>query len=349
MKIFRLVVLTMLFGTCQSAFPQQASHPLTKDQVLDLARFKMDNGELAKKIKDLGIDFEPSEDYLEDLRKAGANEVVIQAIREVKAMPLTREQVGELVAGGVPNERAATLIRQRGIDFVADESYLQTLQIAGADETLLAAIREASASLTGELQIRTNANAEVFLDGEGRGRANSHGELVIEARPGAYVLRVALNGKQERDLSVTVVGRKVTNVEAALADSPPKQIENPSPNSTIWYSKATHRDYRVQIVGGLFRADWVNLPAQAASQGAYVRTQCHREGSKWVGSSDVNLLFKLPRGNGTKLCSFTVRFEVDLITAERIMGHSEALSSFDVKSCRIRNTTWGEFTWVPKE
>ena len=82
--------------------PQEASGPLGKDQVLDLVKFGLDSGELAKRIKERGIDFEPTDDYLETLRKAGAQEAVIHALREARPRPLTREQVGKLVAGGVP-------------------------------------------------------------------------------------------------------------------------------------------------------------------------------------------------------------------------------------------------------
>ena len=102
----------------------------------------------------------------------------------------------------------------------------------------------------------------------------------------------------------------------------------------------------------MFRADWVNMPAAAAKQGAHIRTECRRAGSKWVGSSNVNMLFAIPgapAGKDTKLCSLTVRFEVDSISAEKITGHSEALHSFDVNTCKVQQTTWGEFTWVPKK
>jgi hypothetical protein len=123
--------------------PEEVTQPLTKGQVMDLVKFGMDSAELVGKIKDVGIDFEPTQDYLGALRKAGAQEVVIQALLE-KPKPLTREQVGKLVAGGVPSERAAALVKQRGIDFEADEQYLGTLRMAGANDTLLASLRSAS-------------------------------------------------------------------------------------------------------------------------------------------------------------------------------------------------------------
>ena len=120
----------------------------------------------------------------------------------------------------------------------------------------------------------------------------------------------------------------------------------------IWHSEATQRDYRVEVKGDLFRAEWVNIPPVSASQGAYIHTECRRTGSKWVGTSSIRLLFGIPgapEGKDTKLCSLTVRFEVDSLSPEKITGHSESLHSFDVNTCRVQQTSWGSFTWVPKK
>jgi formylglycine-generating enzyme required for sulfatase activity len=143
-RILTLFIL-ILAAFALPAVPQDTGKPLGKDQVLDLVKFGMDGAELAKRIKASGIDFEPTDDYLETLRKAGAQDLVIHALREARPRPLTRDQVGGLVAGGVSSQRAVMLVRQNGIDFVADERYLQTLRLAGGDETLIASLRKASA------------------------------------------------------------------------------------------------------------------------------------------------------------------------------------------------------------
>ena len=125
-----------------------------------------------------------------------------------------------------------------------------------------------------------------------------------------------------------------------------------TPLAKIWHSESTQRDYRVDVSNDVFRAEWVNLPPAAAKQGAYIRTECRRSGAKWVGKSSINMLFGIPNappGKDTKLCSITVRFEVDSLTSLKITGHSESLRSFDVKTCRIQQTSWGQFTWVPKK
>ena len=120
----------------------------------------------------------------------------------------------------------------------------------------------------------------------------------------------------------------------------------------IWHSDATKHDFRVEVTNDLFRAEWVNVPPAAAKRGAFIHTQCRRAGSKWVGSSSVSMLFAIPgapTGKDTKLCSLTVRFEVDSISAEKITGHSESIHSFDVNACRAEQMKWGEFTWIPKK
>jgi hypothetical protein len=120
----------------------------------------------------------------------------------------------------------------------------------------------------------------------------------------------------------------------------------------LWRSETTKHDFRVEVTKDLFRAEWVNLPSAAAKQGAYIHTECRRAGSKWVGRSSINMLFNIPgapAGKDTKMCSLTMRFEVDSISPEKITGHAETLHSFDVNSCRVDQTSWGEFTWVPKK
>lgn len=136
--------------------------------------------------------------------------------------------------------------------------------------------------------------------------------------------------------------------KSSPADSKPATSQLPK----IWHSEGTKHDFRVEVTKDLFHAEWVNVPPSAAKQGASIRTDCRRAGDKWVGSSNVKMLFAIPgapAGKDIKLCSLTVRFEVDSISAEKITGHSEALHSFDVNTCRVQETKWGDFTWIPKK
>jgi hypothetical protein len=115
----------------------------------------------------------------------------------------------------------------------------------------------------------------------------------------------------------------------------------------IWKSATTGKEYRVQIDGDRFTAEWSNIPAQAAKQGAYIRSECRRSGTRWVGTSRMLLPCPLPDGK-TKMCPMLLRFEVDFISSDRITGGAEILRDFDCGSCEVRKTGWGPFSWVPK-
>jgi formylglycine-generating enzyme required for sulfatase activity len=220
MKLRFLILILFLAVVTPPALPQQPQQPLTKGQVMNLVKYGMSGPDLAEKIKKLGIDFDPTDDYIQALRNAGAQDVVIQALGAARPKPLTQDQVGKLVAGGVPSERAAMLVKQRGIDFLADEEYLNTLRLAGGNDTLIAAVREASAAATAALLVETSPNAEVYLDRQLQGHADAQGELTIKAKLGTHALKVSLDGKKNFEQSLTVPSVQPTKIEARLVDAP---------------------------------------------------------------------------------------------------------------------------------
>jgi hypothetical protein len=234
-----LVLILASVGLAQA--PPSAQKPLDKDQVMTLVTAGMDNAQLAKKIEQLGIDFEPTDDYLQALRKAGAQDVLIDALRAFrKPEPMNQKQVLELVAGGVPSERAAALVKQRGIDFVADEKYLETLRVAGADETLIAALREASAAIPGKLEVATSPNAEVYLDGSPAGRADYQGNLELKkVRPGAHTLRATLATKRDFEQSITVAAGVTSKITAPLTDLPGKIVISSMAGAEVYLDGAS--------------------------------------------------------------------------------------------------------------
>ncbi len=137
---------------------------------------------------------------------------------------------------------------------------------------------------------------------------------------------------------------------AKPGSTPTKTASRPFPK--LWQSTSSHHDFRVDVTNDVFHAVWVNIPPAAAKQGSYIRTECNRTGSKWVGFSNINMLFGIPGappGKDTKVCNFRVRFEVDSISPEKITGHSEALQDFDVNACQVRKANMAAFTWMPKK
>jgi len=117
----------------------------------------------------------------------------------------------------------------------------------------------------------------------------------------------------------------------------------------IWKSASTGKEYRVKIEGDRFTAEWTNIPAPAAKLGAYIRTECRRSGSRWIGTSRFLLPFPCPPPNGKlKMCPLILRFEVDFVSPQRITGGGESLKDFDCTACEVRKTGWAPFTWAPK-
>jgi hypothetical protein len=148
----------------------------------------------------------------------------------------------------------------------------------------------------------------------------------------------------------TVAGQEPTApAKPAPAASQPASSHLPK----LWVSEASHKDFRVEVKGDVFHADWINLPAVASKNGASMRIECRRTGSKWVGSASVYQAFgdpSAPAGKDTKkMCHLTARFEVDSITPDKIAFHTEALHGFDYSKCQVLKTEWEAFDWIPKK
>lgn len=236
---FSIALLLLFAFAAPSVRAQEAPKPLNKSQVLELVKAGMDSAELAEKVKKLGIDFDLTDDYLESLRQAGAQDVLIYALRAARPKPLTRDQVLELVAGQVPSQHAATLVQQHGIDFLPDEEYLQTLKVAGAEEVLLTALKEAGAAVKATLLVTTSPDAEVFLDGESQGRAGAQGELAVKAKLGAHALKVSLPGKKDFAQNVMLAAPETNKVDARLEDLPGTIVVRTSPGASVFLDESS--------------------------------------------------------------------------------------------------------------
>ncbi len=134
--------------------------------------------------------------------------------------PLSKQQLLELISGGVPNQRAAELVKERGIDFQADDNYLRALAKAGANKALIAAVQEASAAVKTQLVVETSPGATIHLDGVLQGQADAHGQLTLSVTPGSHALTVELDGKKDFEQIITITGGQVNKFRAALVDAP---------------------------------------------------------------------------------------------------------------------------------
>ena len=127
---------------------QQNQKPFTQEQVVSMVRAGLGDDSGAKLIEQRGIDFAPSEDFIQTLKAAGASEAFLSALRAAKPpepasakKPLNQVQVFALLVGQVPSHRVTMLVQERGIDFEPTDDYLQQVRLAGGEDELINALK----------------------------------------------------------------------------------------------------------------------------------------------------------------------------------------------------------------
>jgi hypothetical protein len=164
------------------------------------------------------------------------------------AEPLNEQEVLELLAGGVPSARVATLVDQRGIVFTLTSEFEQTVRGAGGGEDVIAALRRASQRYAESLKPRTGGlvikskpgEAQVYLNDAPKGMTSPEGEIRLpDLQPGTYNLRVSLLGYQSFEKAMTVAAGEAQTVYVTLVkkstpqeNSVPRQ-EVPTPSTGI--------------------------------------------------------------------------------------------------------------------
>ena len=152
-------------------------------------------------------------------------------------------------------------------------------------------------------------------------------------------------------LSLTLASLPLAGI-LLWAQQPEPQSKAPASQAlpTLWRSATTGKAYRVQVDKDRFYAEWVSIPPESAKRGAYIRNQCRRVGSKWIGTSRIKLPCAVGEGATERVantCRLQLRIEIDSVQADRIKGRGETLKRFDCQSCRIDETGWADFVWVP--
>ncbi|HMD84862.1 MAG TPA: tetratricopeptide repeat protein [Terriglobia bacterium] len=161
----QLLVVGLVFAL--SAGAQQK--PLTQDQVQGLVRSGLGDETGGKLIEQRGLDFAPSEEFLQGLRGAGVSEAFIAALRTAKhpesasaKKPLNQEQIFALLVNQVPSHRVTVLVQERGIDFDPTADYLQEVRLAGGEDELISALKSANVTRSATLDVAAQARqAEV--------------------------------------------------------------------------------------------------------------------------------------------------------------------------------------------
>jgi hypothetical protein len=119
----------------------------------------------------------------------------------------------------------------------------------------------------------------------------------------------------------------------------------------LWVSQTTKNEYRVRQDADRFTAEWTNMSGALLAHGGYIRSECKRQGTKWVGESHSHLpcaADNLPAGQYTNWCDLVTKIEFDEITPSRISGYGEGVKRIDCQKCLLLETSWKPFVWVPK-
>ena len=118
----------------------------------------------------------------------------------------------------------------------------------------------------------------------------------------------------------------------------------------VWRSLTTGKEYFVRMDKSHFYAQWVNLPPAPAQRGAYIHTVCELKGAKWTGASDIFMPCAVGEGKTEKIantCHLNLKIEIDSISKDRITGRGQSLRQFNCGACKVVETGWANFEWVP--
>jgi TonB family protein len=130
-------VLTAL----QVAWHEEVPKPLGDKEIVMLLAEDVPSENIVRTVQERGIDFQPTGDYLQQLRSDGAKDVLIDALRAATPRPFSKAELLQLLATRMDQDWIAQRVQVRGIDFDPGKENLQTLQNHGARTPLLEALR----------------------------------------------------------------------------------------------------------------------------------------------------------------------------------------------------------------
>jgi TonB family protein len=139
--LLALVFLMAIWGSAQA--PSTPQKPMTAAQVEQLVEAGVDNARIAQAVEDRGIDFFPTEQFISTLRSKGAKQPLIDALQASMPPCLSKAEILRMVAQGNHKSEIPKLVGERGVSFNPTAEDLDTLRIAGADQELLEAVRNA--------------------------------------------------------------------------------------------------------------------------------------------------------------------------------------------------------------
>lgn len=186
-----------------------ANKPLGEEQIDHMVHAGLGEESGARMITQRGIDFNPSEGYLQTLKTAGAKEAFIKALRD--KMPLNQIEIVAELAAESPTQRVTMLVKDKGVDFAVKDDYLQQVRLAGGDDELIAALKAAKVmepmsvdpaaqSRQGEVRQHVAHGAELKLKGENAEAEKEFRAALALGSPDAdiYLSLASVLGRQKK-------------------------------------------------------------------------------------------------------------------------------------------------------
>jgi sulfatase modifying factor 1 len=270
MKCKLLMSIVLVSTLALAAAPQATKKPLTKDEVISLVKGSVPSARVADLVRERGIDFEPTEDYFHALRSAGAEQVLIDALRATSA---NKPPSQDAAAQAKQRIKGASALMDTGDIDGAIALYQEAIRIspgdseahcllgvalgkkqdwqgdiseqrvaillnpddAAAKAELVAALHAATAAETSVVLVKSQPNAEVYLDNEFKGRTGSEGQLKIdELKPGAHALRVSMPGKKAFEQDLNLTAGQTAEIAATLTNLSGKVVVRTTPGAEVF-------------------------------------------------------------------------------------------------------------------
>ena len=152
LTIGRVCSLSLVGVLCCYAFALHAADekPLAEKDLVSLVHLQIDDAVIVAKIKQGGLAFEPDDAALDRLKKNGASDAVLQAVRAAASpkqrtapgQALTYQDVLKLLSLGIDEEAILKRLEKSPTVFTPSAEQIVDLKQAGASEKLLAAPQE---------------------------------------------------------------------------------------------------------------------------------------------------------------------------------------------------------------
>jgi formylglycine-generating enzyme required for sulfatase activity len=236
------LLVALVLGLCPVDVQAQAGRqPYSKEAIVGLLKGEVSPKRVAVLARQRGIDFQITSEVESELRRAGATDALLAALREVAPKPgqivIQTSPSAQVYLDDVMNGQASP----QGSMVIADvkpgdhtlrvslagkRDYEQKVTVPAGQE---ARVDAPLADLAGTVVVRTSPGAAVFLDDSSRGMTDARGQLAIpEVAAGSHELRVTASGKREYRETVRVAAGQEIPIDATLAD-----IEKPKPKPPV--------------------------------------------------------------------------------------------------------------------